>query len=253
MWLFQIIFKNKGDNKMKKILAIFLALVTIMSVALVACDKNNGGTTGGNSNDDDDDDIFVTQGNNKDTDTGAKDSDTKDTSGGWKTINQTIYVADLIGVTIRKEASASSVQVGSAKFSESLMAIAYNADTDWYKISYTSSKADNNEAYVKGEWFTEDKGDLEFENCNEVLKVAKDKKVAAYKSPCFSNSDVNRFYLNGVGFLAKDTANGELVKTGVSKSGALWKVSYNGTTYYIGRGTFENFEGYANNGSGLRG
>lgn len=237
---------------MKKILAIFLALVTIMSVALVACDKNNGGTTGGNSNDDDDDDIFVTQGNGKDTSDTKDTGDDNDTSSGWQVVTRTIYVADLSGVAIRKEASTASSRIGSVKFGEGVTAIAYNADSDWYRISYQSAKAENNEAYVKGEWFTEDKDDLEFESCNEVLKVISGKTVSAFKSPCFSEANVNKYYHNGNGFVDTDTANGGLVKVGVSKSGAFWKVSFEGNTYYIGRGAFENFEGYSNN-SGLRG
>lgn len=232
---------------MKKILAIFLALITILSVTLVACNDNKG-TTGGNYNNDNDDtdDGFVVRKDNT-TDTGDTTTDTgKNNTSGWKTVNCTVYVA-ADGVNIRKGDSKSSDYVTSANLGDSFTAVATNGT--WYRISYNSSKVDDNEAYIYADYVTENKNDLEFDDCApETLKVVKDSQFYLLNDPCFAEDC--RYLHNGGGITAADTANGELQKIGVSKSGMFWKVTFSGKTYYIGRGAFVYIEGYSGSTGG---
>lgn len=230
---------------MKKILAIFLALVTIMSVALVACDKNNGGTTGGNSNDDDDDDIFVTQGNNKET----SDTDSKGTnnSSGWQEVSVTIYAMGVVNLRSEANRSDDSNVLAKTTIGQSLSATA--KDEDWYKVSYN-----NQEAYISADFVTTNKAEATFVSCTEtVLKVKQeivnqnastdyDKycKVNVRTDPVVDSATETKHVL-----IYSDTANGELKLVGKNETGSWWKVTYKDNTYYIASGSFKWFEGYS--------
>ena len=98
---------------MKKILAIFLALVMILSVTLVACSKDKA-TTGGNSDDADDEDIFVQ--NSKDKETSDTSKDDKKT-GGWEAAAYPIYCM-ATGLNVRSSDSTSSDKLGALSLRE---------------------------------------------------------------------------------------------------------------------------------------
>lgn len=211
---------------MKKILAIFLALVTIMSVALVACDKNNGGTTGGNSNDDDDDDIFVTQGNNKDTsDTDdSKDSTNSDVDA-WSTVSCNIYsMVDQLNVL---DAVNGKTTVKSYKLFETLTAVEKNSS--WYKVTYDNGKV----GYVRACYVTESANSANFTDLATPEKITiaekyKEKEVTLRTNPALvTNEDVK----DGASSTYFDTYEGEsgktLYKVGANADNTWWKVSFN--------------------------
>ncbi|MBO7309851.1 MAG: SH3 domain-containing protein [Clostridia bacterium] len=136
---------------MKKILAIFLALIMILSVTLVACQKNKTITSGGSA--DEEDDLFVSQ-NSKDTSKDTSKDDKK--TGGWEAAAYPIYcMAD--GLNVRSSASITSEKLGSLKLGEKFDAIERN--DDWYKITYG-----DREAYVSREYVTADANEAKFNN-----------------------------------------------------------------------------------------
>ena len=127
---------------MKKFLALFLALITILSVSLVACgdkdDKNPAATTDPN------DDIFtgdpsVTSGNDSGSDTTPTTTlppvnltYTEDTA------RTTVYVTYGANCNIRTADNDSATVVGSAAFGASYQRIKYN--DVWTAINYNGQE-----------------------------------------------------------------------------------------------------------------
>lgn len=233
---------------MKKILAIFLALITIMSVALVACSNDKTTTSGSNDDVDDTDDEFVAQ-KGTDTEDETDDSDNKKT--GYDAVSYTVYVMGN-NVRVRADDSTSGEVLGNANIGDSFVATA--TDGDWYKITYN-----NGEAYISADYVTTNQNESVFESCEAtVLKIkntvvnenaTKDtEKYAAVQlrsDPAFTDATRTENVL-----IYSNTQNGELVKVGQNKAGTWYKVTYNGGTYYVGSGAFKHFEGYTGGSAG---
>ncbi len=234
---------------MKKILAALLALVTITSVALVACQKNNKENPDANGGGDGDGDFVVS---------GTKDtSDTLDTggnkpSGGWEAANYTIYVL-ANSLNVRKEDSASSEKLGQLTMGVAVTAL--ETDGDWYKIAYN----DTTTGYVNADYVTRNQNEATFDSVTAVsLKIKntvlnedattdteKYAAVALRTDPVISDDTASGIYL-----IYSDTQNNELQKVGQNKAGTWYKVTYKDATYYIGSGAFKYFEGYTGGSSG---
>lgn len=233
---------------MKKILAIFLALVTIMSVALVACDKNNGGTTGGNSNDDDDDDIFVTQGNGKDTsDTKDTGDDTKDTSDDWVAVSKTVYLAvkyDLRTAPNFNDRGTSALPMN--KESKSGVEVLIGTELSvvakkdrWYKVNYNGG-----EYYISCTCVVDSKSELDFtrlEGADQFdITLKKDKQV-----------NIRTVQMTASNYEENVTLKGEvtLKVVGMDTTKKWYKVLYNGGEYYLYiAGVKDNFSGLPDDG-----
>lgn len=196
---------------MKKILAIFLALVMILSVALVACSKDKA-TTGGNSDDAEDDDIFVQ--NSKDKETSDTDKDDKKT-GGWEAAAYPIYCM-ATGLNVRSSDSTSSDKLGTLKIGDKLDATERN--DDWYKVTYNGVIA-----YVARDYVTASANEATFTDLGEaktmhVVDAKKDLQVVLRNDPVISDDTIGMYF--------KGTDTGVLTQIGSNADGSWYKVSY---------------------------
>lgn len=244
---------------MKKILAIFLALITVLSITLVACNKDN--TTKGNNTDDDGDDGDLIVGSQSTGDSEQDGSDAGSDSGkadtsDWESLGEngvTIY-SMVDNLNVRKSANANGTNnIYSSQLSagQSVTAKAKatlrsgGTDYAWYKIDFNG-----NEGYVLAEYMTTNKNDTVFKELDtpEKLTIKEDKEVNARLYPAFGSQTPAETLDRAA------TVNGKLEKVGVNESGNIWIVEYTkaGTTtaktYYIGNLAFENFEGYGSQG-----
>ena len=234
---------------MKKTLAIFLALIMILSVALVACKSK---TTSSNTNEEEESNEFVVQNKNDTSDTSDGTDDETGKTGVWVAANYTIYAMGN-GVNIRAEANTGATKLGSVNIGDSLTAT--ETDGKWYKINYNNATA-----YINALYVTDKQNEATFETCEDtVLKVddivVNDKatndsdkyaKVMLRTDPTVADETATKHVL-----IYSDTANGELVKVGQNKLGNWYKVTYKGATYYIGSAAFKYFEGYTGSNGGL--
>ena len=137
---------------MKKVLAIFLALVIIMSVALVACGKKDSKAPGSDDNEDD----FVVKSNGSETTTDTSDDDDDKKANVWEVANYTVY-AMANGLNIRSAASTTGTKLGTANIGDSFTASEKN--DEWYKITY-----DGTTAYISIEFVTAVANEAQFNN-----------------------------------------------------------------------------------------
>lgn len=237
---------------MKKILTLFLALITILSVTLVACNDSTPPST----SDDGGEDEFVSR-NPTTSDTSDDTDDKKNNTGAWTEVNYTIYaMAD--SLNIREEASSTSKSWEKVNIGTSLTAVAKN--DDWYKISYANGT--DGVAFVSADFVTTDASEATFKNLDtpEVLKIKEDtsntygengREVNLRQYPIFND---NSTYIT---VYRKNTENGELVKVAANTKGDIWKVQYTAAgattpvTYYIGGNAFQHFEGYSASTGGV--
>ena len=218
---------------MKKTLALFLALITILSIALVSCKSNTPPVSSSNEGDD----VWADRSTTSETSTDTK----KPTKGGWTEVNYTIY-AMANNLNIRKSDSASSESLDKVNIGAALTATAKG--DDWYKISYADG-----EAYVSADYVTTDASEATFTDLStpETLVIKEDtnnsygekgRNVNLRSNPVFDDeSPYTTIYRN-------NTQNSQLKKIATNGKGNIWKVSYNNETYYIGAGAFQHFEGY---------
>lgn len=229
---------------MKKLLTLFLALITVLSVTLVACNDSTPPST----SDDDGGNEFVSR-NPTTSDTSDTDKDDKNNTGAWTEVNYAIYaMAD--NLNIRAEASGSSTSLGKVNIGTSLTAVAKS--DDWYKISYTDGT--DGVAYVSADFVTTVENESKF---TDYATDSEDRKALVIKEEG-TNENPYTVYLrknpsldeeDSVSINREKTSGDKLMKVGVNASGNIWKVTYNGGTYYIGAGAFKYFEGYTGGGS----
>lgn len=230
---------------MKKILAIFLALITVLSITLVACNKDN--TTKGNNTDDDGDDGDLIVGSQSTGDSEQNGSDAvsdSGTVGEWEKAEYTVYsMGD--GLRVRSKPSSSGNILGTVNIGDSLAAKEKN--NEYYKVTYNGQ-----EAYVVSAYVTINSKEAKFvddaEKTNLVIKEEGKNEdpyeVNARELPIFTD-DIVRIELT-----REKTLNGELKKVGENEAGNIYKVEYNGKTYYIGNQAFKYFEGYTGGSQG---
>ena len=212
---------------MKKTLAILLALIMALSVSLMACTKDK------DKDNDDDDDWDDGEYNYNPVTSDAEEStgsylggDDYFSSGVWVEKNDTVYVG-IDNTNIRDAASTSSEVIATVKSATALTRTATNGT--WDKVTY-----DSKECYVRSALVTTDANDFSFEDCDEevALTVKEGYQVNLRTTP-FYDQDYSDANLGPNGLDPAATANGELVKVAVSKSGDWYKVKYDGKTYYL--------------------
>ena len=218
---------------MKKILAIFLALITVLSITLVACNKDN--TTKGNNTDDDGDDGDLVVGSQS---TGDSDQDGSDAgsdsgntpSGSWETVTYSVYT--MAKATLREDASLKASDAGTVDANTTLQAVAKS--NSWYKVSYN-----NRELYIHADLVTTNASTAKFSvlaTADQVTLKVKDSgdsdkpyTVNLRKAPVVSDDIATIEHTID----HTDTANGELKKVGVNETGNWYIVEYKGGTYYL--------------------
>ena len=222
---------------MKKTLALFLALITVLSVALVACKKK---TPSVSSDDGEDDGQYVSLGDVT-TGTGSDTSDTSKAGASWTDLTDKKVYLMADEVNVRDDSTTKGKKLGVANMGDSFDAIATNGD--WYKISY-----DGGEAYISATYVTTNSADATFNDYAE----------AEYKTLIVDQHGANQnaYNVNLRTFPSLDeifevvtretTEGGQLVKIGENQSGNIWKVKYTkdgvSTVCYIGRAAFVNFD-----------
>lgn len=217
---------------MKKVLVIFLALVTLLSVALVACNdsgSNNGGSSGNNGGDDND---FVVQTKKDTSDTNSDTTGTGNNgSNGWTTFSTPKTIYAMWDIYIRKEPSTSPDNTdGKVSVKTSLTAVAKN-DT-WYKIDYNG-----NERYVSADWVTDSIDEVTF----TALSADKQFDITVKAAP--EGTSAYTVYLRKYQswaeeaksiVMTKEKTDEEALKVVEKNAKGNWYiVSYKGDRYYL--------------------
>lgn len=234
---------------MKKLLALFLAILMIATVALVSC-NNNKGTTGNNNDDEaettpEDNGGLVIPDNIQSSETTGADSESATTSdkptnsdpnSGFEDVTQ-FSVYTYVKTKIRSSAKISAGVVVTVEQSTQLTVTATKGKKGegWYKVKYGTD-----EGYVPHAFVTSNKDDTTFTDLDEA-----DQKIIKIKANTDSSSDPYQVNIRQYPIVSDDlkqevvtltsaeTANGALVKIGESTSGRWYKVAYNGKTFYL--------------------
>ena len=233
---------------MKKILAIFLALMMIMSVSLAACSKDEP-----NSNiDDDDDNGYVdksTDSSDTSFDSSKNPTDTNNSSNSkpsslvWTDNNDTVYVRH--STYLRNSASSNDKSGIVVELGDSLTRKACSNGV-WDKVDY-----DGNTYYIYNYLLTVSKAEVTFNNITPVATSVintgttdQPTTLNLRTTPCYDESLDN---LAVSGLTKADTSNGELKVTGLNQSETWARVEYtdkNGKTgtYYCRPNYLEYFQ-----------
>ena len=212
---------------MKKLLAVFLALMMVLSVSLMACKKDEQPRT----DDEVEDDDFIVNKNNKNdtTDTGdGKDDEDEgvDTSkggnSGWVSEPVTVYVR-ANQVNVRASASTKGAIVGNANMGDALTSESHN--DSWYKITFNGAVA-----YISAAFVTANQNIVTFV---EPTTVAANSTITVKAGlTCNLRSDPAgeaESTLKGSIDSTKTTANGELKIVKINKTGTWAEVRFTGT------------------------
>jgi hypothetical protein len=244
---------------MKKILAIFLALITILSIALVSC--TNGGTTGNNGDDNGDDGLVAgdnnggtndTPGNNDlpgGNDTPGGDNTTPSPNNSEVAIETTVY--PITDMKIRKDSiNSETTKVVTRGTALSAVAVIKNAkgESIWYKLSY-----DNGTYYADADYVTTSLEKATFTDLATPLTI----KVKAHgqnENPYgvnlrkFPSFDAD---LSTVTVKKEHTDVNAITATKVNGTGDWYYVTYNGENYYLAvtSATKNYLEGLPNGGN----
>ena len=204
---------------MKKLLAVFLALMMILSVSLMACSDKNEKDPSKEEEED-----FVPSKETTGTTTANEEEDPDankaPASNEWVNETGTVYVR-ANGVNIRAANRTNATIIGSANFADALQYEGYN--NDWYKIKFNGTTA-----YISAAFVTGNQNTVVFEE-HATLKTGTVIKVAAEKT-CNLRSDpaVAGSTLKG-SIDATKTANGELTIVKINKTGTWAEVRFKGT------------------------
>ena len=225
---------------MKKILALFLVLVMMLSVALVACSDNT--TTSGNNSDgvedNDDDPGFVSKNPGKDTSDDTDDGDDTDdksnqNNNDWNTVSYSVYA--MCKINIRTEPASTASSKGQVEAKTALSAIAKSTDEDdcWYKINY-----DGGTYYVDADYVTTNLNEATFTDIAEA-----DQFEVTVKAPTDNETQKNTVKLRElptfdadytyITVSNEDTAPKPMTVIGMNATKDWYIVKYDGKTYYL--------------------
>ena len=211
---------------MKKLLAFLLVLVMILSVSLVACNKQQAAS----DNDDDDDwgnGNEVTDDENKDNNLNIDDTvDTPPVTQGWVQKDDKVYVG-AESVNLRREASAGAAWYCSVSIGTELHRLRTNGTYD--EISYEGETL-----YVRSDLVTSNKKDLDFSNTlTTPVEITFKGNFNLRSDPVvYSNNalgESNVVFTYDTKQAAKIT--GTFTKVAVSANGVWYKLSFTGTAY----------------------
>ncbi len=233
---------------MKKLIALFLAILMIASIALVSC-NNKKGTTGNNGDggaDTEDNGGLVIPdnfGSSNTTGTNADSTEASDNQEGNNNNNQTpsasfvdvatqFSVYTYVSTQLRSSANMKASEVITVDAATQLTVIAKNET--WYKV-----KSGADEGYVPQDFVTSNKADTEFDD----FATAEEYKTIQIKGDADNVNKVNiRQYPIVSDYLTNaavktlsyaETSNGELLMIGKNASGNWYKVSYDNGVYYL--------------------
>ena len=202
---------------MKKFLALVLALLTILSVSLVACGNNDDNpeeTTTEPS------DIWTGEATGDGTTTGGGDGTTQPANMGWTDDGNTVYVAYYHECNLRtsdSEKNESNI-AGTAKFGDSFTRVKYN--DKWSVVLVNGA-----ERYIKTEYLSSDNGYSSYQDVTPTtVYVTADSLVlrwAVYSED--TAEDTAAVYLD---------KGDSLTQTGVSANGKWIRVTYKDATLY---------------------
>ena len=205
---------------MKKLLAVFLALMMILSVSLMACTKDKEPA----NDDNEEEEPFVPSKETTGTTEANQEKDPDNTKAPtydvWIGESGTVYVR-ANGVNIRASSKTNSTIIGSANLGDALQYEGFN--DDWYKIKFNGATAYISSAFVIGNQNTvifEEHATLK---TGTVIKVSADKTCNLRSDPAVASST-----LKGSIDAAK-TANGELTIVKINKTGTWAEVRFKGT------------------------
>jgi hypothetical protein len=171
--------------KMKKTLALLLALLMILPLTLVSCNKDKG-------NEEQSDDLEFTfenpgdsTGENSTGDSTDKNGENNNNNGDFVAASGTSYI--LHPVKVRKEAKKSSSTIGVAAWGSAVQLV--ERSTLWTKIKFTDKDSGATlEGYVRNELLTADK--------KQVTLVSLETPVAAKISGLGPKEDGTPYTLN---------------------------------------------------------
>ncbi len=227
---------------MKKFLAIFLALLMVMTVALVSCKKDETTDEGDDWDNEGYDDIGSDSGTGTTPDNGT-DTTPDDGNGTatWIPKEDTVYVG-MNNTVLRDGPGSSYGKITTVNNGTALTRKETNGT--WDKVVYNEK-----ECYVLHALVASDANDFAFDDLAEAnrvnLTIAQGKQVNLRTTPFVADvpTDDKAYTYNvgvsGLGSAANvhDAATNPLVKVGVSKNGNWYKVEYKGGTYYIAKNT----------------
>ena len=245
---------------MKKLLAVFLALMMVLSVSLMACKKDEEP----NLDDDVEDDDFIVNKNNKkdttdtgnendDDDNGADTSNGGNVSSAWVDKTGTVYVC-ANQTRVRKAPDKTSVVQGKLNIGD---AVNYTATNGlYYKFDYNGQVG-----YISAEFTDSVKSNTAFSApttpaVNTAIHVKSDViSLTLRTDPCMVDSaDIIKAYINST-----CTANGEMTILEISDSGVWAKVKFKGKdnsgndidgTFYCGASFIVELAGTDDGGHG---
>ena len=207
---------------MKKLLAVFLALMMILSVSLMACsDKKEK-----ENNEDEFEDDFVPNSNKENTGTTEAnqeedpDKNKAPVTNTWVDESGTVYVR-ANGVNIRASNKTNATIIGSANFGDALQYEGFN--DQWYKIKFNGTTAYISAAFVIGNQNTVTFEEHATLKAGTAIKVAEGKTCNLRSDPAVANST-----LKG-SIDSTKTANGELTIVKINKTGTWAEVRFKGT------------------------
>ena len=219
---------------MKKLLALLLALATILTISLTSCGKQDD-----ENPDDTGNDIIETpptdepQDSDSDSDSQSEDTGNDDPQPPvteFEAKNDTIYIL-APGANIRTEASKKSEIFAQAKYGKELKRTGTNGE--WNRVELNGVTV-----YIQANLTTSDKDVITFNDLEpKTVYVDVDTQMNLRTTPLFFDGYEDNLYLvNGKG-LPRGT---ELTLTGVNAKGNWSRVEYEGKTYYCRPGNLSD-------------
>ena len=224
---------------MKKLLAILLALATILTISLTACGKDDN-----QEPDDPDGDLIdepFTPGDSTDSgDEEPNDSqsgdDTEDTNNNtdvtveFEAVSDTIYVLAPVA-NIRKGPSTSFEIVAQAKYEKALTRTGTNGT--WNRIELNGETV-----YIQANLTTNNKNVITFEDVeNKTVYVNVDEQMNLRTTPLYFDGYYDNVYLvDGKGL----PRGAMLTLTGENVAGNWSRVEFSGKTYYCRPGNLSD-------------
>lgn len=207
---------------MKKLLAVFLALMMILSVSLMACsDKKEN-----ENNEEENENEFVPNSNKENTGTTEAnqeedpDKNKAPVTNTWVDESGTVYVR-ANNVRIRAAARTNSTVIGNANFGDALQYEGYN--DEWYKIKFEGTTAYIAKALVDG-----NRNTVTFEEHATLKEGATITVTAGMTCNLRTDPAAHNDTLKG-SIDSTKTANGELTIVKINKTGTWAEVRFKGT------------------------
>ena len=216
---------------MKKTLAILLALIMILSVALVSCNNKKPSSSIG---DDDPDNDFVAQSKATDTGDDSNTSNTDNAALGAEfvefTSTKTLWV--MSDVYLRSEPSTSSSSKIGVETGTELVADAKN--DSWFRITYNGETR-----YVSADYVTETQSEAvftKFENDSDRFTLTikssgvstSPNQINLRSAPVFDSTRSTKTVKE-----TEVTASNPLTVIGKNGNSSWYIVLFNGTEYYL--------------------